>query len=251
LGTTSFRRSARGPSKASRRPMSAVRPVELRGALWSEIDVPKALWRVLASRMKMKVEHLVPLSAAALRVIAAMRSLSGSGPLVFPSPFYPGKPLSLVLHNDGPRGQLVAVADVPDLDSQDALLRHRANTGCRAPEWAPGRADSQLPGAPADSHSRPAADVRRLRLGDWTGPEPVRHLRAGPARQSQKSRGPDCGRILTAYTPKSDHGRRCTWRSRPSCRLSNQSGGNDFSVAPASVGGASTTARSSKIAHRV
>jgi integrase len=74
--------------------LTAVRPVELRGALWSEIDVQKALWRVPASRMKMKVEHLVPLSAAALRVIAAMRSLSVSGPLVFPSPFYPGKPLS-------------------------------------------------------------------------------------------------------------------------------------------------------------
>jgi integrase len=50
--------------------------------------------RLPASRMKMKVEHLVPLSAAALRVIAAMRSLSGTGPLVFTSPFYPGKPLS-------------------------------------------------------------------------------------------------------------------------------------------------------------
>jgi integrase len=47
-----------------------------------------------ASRMKMKIEHLVPLSAAALRAIAAMRSLTGSGPLVFPSPFHPGRPLS-------------------------------------------------------------------------------------------------------------------------------------------------------------
>jgi integrase len=47
-----------------------------------------------ARRMKMKIKHLVPLSAAALRVIAAMRSLTGSGPLVFPSPFYPCRPLS-------------------------------------------------------------------------------------------------------------------------------------------------------------
>ena len=74
--------------------LTAVRPGELRGARWDEIDVERALWRVPAERMKMKTEHTVPLSEQALGVIEAMRPISGGGALVLPSPFYPGKPLS-------------------------------------------------------------------------------------------------------------------------------------------------------------
>lgn len=74
--------------------LTAVRPGELRGAEWREIDVERALWRVPAARMKMKTEHVVPLSRQALEVHDAVRPLSGRGALVFPSPFYPGKPLS-------------------------------------------------------------------------------------------------------------------------------------------------------------
>ena len=74
--------------------LTAVRPGELRGARWAEIDTEAAEWRIPAERMKMKAPHVVPLSAAALAVLADMRPISGGGELVFPSPFYPGKPLS-------------------------------------------------------------------------------------------------------------------------------------------------------------
>lgn len=74
--------------------LTAVRPGELRGARWDEIDADRALWRIPAERMKMKTEHTVPLSRQALAVLERMRPLSGAGALVFPSPFYPGKPLS-------------------------------------------------------------------------------------------------------------------------------------------------------------
>lgn len=74
--------------------LTAVRPGELRGAEWGEIDAERALWRLPAARMKMKTEHVVPLSRQALEVLDAVRPLSGRGTLVFPSPFYPGKPLS-------------------------------------------------------------------------------------------------------------------------------------------------------------
>ena len=74
--------------------LTALRPGELRGARWDEIDTERALWRVPAERMKMKTEHVVPLSKQAIKVIEAMRPLSGRGALVLPSPFYPGKPLS-------------------------------------------------------------------------------------------------------------------------------------------------------------
>lgn len=74
--------------------LTAVRPGEARGARWSEIDQDKALWRIPAERMKMKAEHLVPLSIQALSVLARMQPLSKTSELVFPSPYYPGKPLS-------------------------------------------------------------------------------------------------------------------------------------------------------------
>ena len=74
--------------------MTATRPGELRGARWDEFDELTSTWRIQASRMKMKTEHTVPLSKQALALLKQLRKLSGTGPLVFPSPFYPGKPLS-------------------------------------------------------------------------------------------------------------------------------------------------------------
>lgn len=74
--------------------LTAVRPGELRGARWSEIDTDAAEWRIPAERMKMRAPHVVPLSRQALEVLAAMRTISGGRELVFPSPFYPAKSLS-------------------------------------------------------------------------------------------------------------------------------------------------------------
>jgi integrase len=74
--------------------LTAVRPGELRGAQWCEIDEGRALWRIPAARMKMKTEHTVPLSSQALAVLQRLKPITGHGALVFPSPFYPGKPIS-------------------------------------------------------------------------------------------------------------------------------------------------------------
>ena len=74
--------------------MTATRPGELRGARWDEFNERAATWRIPASRMKMKTEHTVPLSKQALALLAQMRRVSGDGASVFPSPFYPDKPLS-------------------------------------------------------------------------------------------------------------------------------------------------------------
>ena len=74
--------------------LTAVRPGELRGARWKEIDGSRSLWRIPAERMKMAAEHLVPLSTQARAILEEMKSLSGGHELVFPSPFYPGKSLS-------------------------------------------------------------------------------------------------------------------------------------------------------------
>lgn len=74
--------------------LTAVRPGELRGARWEEFDLDRALWRIPADRMKMKTEHTVPLSPQALALLKDIRPSEAAAGLVFPSPFYPGKPIS-------------------------------------------------------------------------------------------------------------------------------------------------------------
>ena len=74
--------------------LTAARSGEARGALWSEMDLDQALWAVPAARMKGGLEHRVPLSTAALDVVARARKLHDGSDLVFPSPRRTGQPLS-------------------------------------------------------------------------------------------------------------------------------------------------------------
>jgi integrase len=71
-----------------------VRPGELRQAEWSEIDLKAAVWRIPASRMKMKREHVVPLSKQAIEILTAARGLTGNGRFVFPGQRTPQRPMS-------------------------------------------------------------------------------------------------------------------------------------------------------------
>jgi len=66
-------------------PMVFVRPGELRAAEWSEFDLDAAEWRIPAAKMKMGVEHLVPLPTQAVEVLRGLHDLSGHGRYVFPS----------------------------------------------------------------------------------------------------------------------------------------------------------------------
>lgn len=66
-------------------PLLFVRPGELRAAEWTEIDLDAAEWRIPGTKMKMKVEHLVPLSAQAVEILRGLHKLTGEGKFVFPS----------------------------------------------------------------------------------------------------------------------------------------------------------------------
>ena len=65
--------------------LTACRSGEVRGALWSEIDLDSATWTVPAKRMKTSREHRVPLSARAVQVLAEARACGNGSGLVFPS----------------------------------------------------------------------------------------------------------------------------------------------------------------------
>lgn len=64
--------------------LTFVRTNELIGALWEEIDTEAALWIIPAERMKMRSEHLVPLSNQALAILDELRGLCGGSRFVFP-----------------------------------------------------------------------------------------------------------------------------------------------------------------------
>ena len=66
-------------------PLVFVRPGELRGARWNEIDFDAAMWRIPGERMKMKAPHLVPLSRQALVVLRELQPFTGSSDYLFPS----------------------------------------------------------------------------------------------------------------------------------------------------------------------
>ena len=70
------------------------RPVEIRQAEWSEIDFDNAEWRIPADKMKMKREHIVPLSKQAIKILKELQEVTGRQKYIFPSMRMDGRPMS-------------------------------------------------------------------------------------------------------------------------------------------------------------
>jgi integrase len=64
--------------------LTATRSQEIRGAVWDEIDLDKALWIIPPVRMKMDREHRIPLSGEAMALLQALPRLADN-PLIFPA----------------------------------------------------------------------------------------------------------------------------------------------------------------------
>jgi integrase len=67
-------------------PHLLLRPSELSGLLWSEIDFDEKLIRIGAERMKMNRVHLVPLSKQTFTIFQMLSQYDNGSPCVFPSP---------------------------------------------------------------------------------------------------------------------------------------------------------------------
>lgn len=64
--------------------LTFVRTNELIGAEWPEFNLETGLWIIPASRMKMKIEHVVPLSRQAISILEELRLIGGGSCFVFP-----------------------------------------------------------------------------------------------------------------------------------------------------------------------
>jgi len=75
-------------------PLFFVRPGELRHAEWEEFDFEKAEWRIPAKKMKMREQHIVPLSTQAITILHELKAFTGEGKYVFPSVRTSKRPMS-------------------------------------------------------------------------------------------------------------------------------------------------------------
>lgn len=76
--------------------LTFVRTMELRAAEWTEVDFNKAEWRIPAERMKIKEQHIVPLSRQAIAVLRELQKHTGNRQYIFPNQ---QKPLGFMSEN--------------------------------------------------------------------------------------------------------------------------------------------------------
>jgi len=66
-------------------PQVFLRPGELRHGEWQEIDFANSEWRISANKMKMDIDHIIPLSTQSLSLLRDIHKLTGHGKYIFPS----------------------------------------------------------------------------------------------------------------------------------------------------------------------
>jgi integrase len=66
-------------------PYVMLRPGELVGGMWEEINLEKAEWYIKAERMKPGFDHVVPLPRQVMELIKQLHYFSGNGKYMFPS----------------------------------------------------------------------------------------------------------------------------------------------------------------------
>lgn len=92
--------------------LSALRSIECIAAEWTEIDFKKGLWTIPEDRMKMRREHIVPLTPQMIIILKAQKAEYPDSKYVFQSPQHKDKPmnpwsLSRAIHHAGYGGKHV------------------------------------------------------------------------------------------------------------------------------------------------
>lgn len=128
-------------------PHVMTRPGELRMAVWQEIDLDNAVWKIPAERMKMRRPHEVPLSRQVVAYFRELFELTGPDGFVFPAFHTWRRPLSENTINQCFRRMGYAVGEVTAHG-----LRTTASTLLNeSGKWSPDAIERSL--AHADSNS--------------------------------------------------------------------------------------------------
>lgn len=117
---------------------TASRPGMVRWAEWPEVDFEAALWTIPAAKMKMRRDHVVPLSRQALEALRELHRVTGRGRYLFPGigskqPVISENTINLTLRKIGYRDRLVGHG-----------TRHTASTLLREHGWEKDHVEAQL-----------------------------------------------------------------------------------------------------------
>lgn len=74
--------------------LTFVRTSEMINAPWREFDFNENIWTIPAKRMKMRRDHIVPLSKQALDILKELKEMNGHREWVFPNQVRPKDPMS-------------------------------------------------------------------------------------------------------------------------------------------------------------
>ncbi|MCX7217212.1 MAG: tyrosine-type recombinase/integrase [Burkholderiales bacterium] len=74
--------------------LTFVRTGELIAARWDEFDLQAGQWRIPAERMKMRTEHIVPLSSQSIQILQILHGITGHSELLLPGERNHSKPMS-------------------------------------------------------------------------------------------------------------------------------------------------------------
>ncbi len=94
--------------------LTFVRQGELRKAKWEYFDFDKRVWAIPAELMKMRQEHIIPLSSQVIALLNEIKAISGDSEYLFPTknkikhPFMNENVINDILHKMGYRDRLVA-----------------------------------------------------------------------------------------------------------------------------------------------
>jgi integrase len=134
--------------------LTFVRTNELIGAEWTEFDLDNAMWTIPAERMKMKAEHLVPLSKQTVAILAQLKTMASHSRFALPGR-NPAVPMSnntmiFALYRLGYKGKMSghgfravasSILNESGLWSADAIERQLAHCERNAVRGAYNRAE--------------------------------------------------------------------------------------------------------------
>ncbi|WP_294948296.1 tyrosine-type recombinase/integrase, partial [Sulfurivirga sp.] len=148
-------------------PYLFLRPGELAGLLWSEVDFSQNLIRIGAERMKMRRVHLVPMARQVREKLEALRALDVDSPFVFPSHVSLHRPIS----PESLRAALRRMGITKD-ELTTHGFRHIASTFLNELGWPPDAIERQLAHVEGNKVRRAYnhaeyLDVRREMMQAW------------------------------------------------------------------------------------
>jgi integrase len=117
-------------------PLVFARPGELRQAKWKDINFETKEWRYFVT--KTDIDHIVPLSEQAIRIIQSMRPLTGSGEYIF-SAGSGARPIS-----DGTINKALKILGYSSDVIQPHGFRHTAATALAELGWGEDKIERQL-----------------------------------------------------------------------------------------------------------